>query len=321
MMKADISRQHSTVKVNVPIQFSNWNNQLLQATLTSIMFRADEHEASAKLGMTISTDTMKQLIAGQWFHAWPHALTAQAHYDKLAPIEVSLELNPAIASLLAEQRKDAEFLLAALLPPSTLEASAYAGALAHSDCWYLLEAIQTIKLPPTLKKEGMLRQGIRTIWHPSLSDAMQRQRNDRHTGSIALTLLQQLEAALIGQQLNYDLFEERIVRIPFHSEATGRWLLLLQADTALQTINAYSIFPTAVPSNKQEQLALYLLQIQSNFVYGCFELDSENQELRFRSEIECPNKELPVHKLQTAIGNHMALMEHYIPIIDKIIEA
>ena len=318
-MKADISKQHSTVKVNVPIQFKNWNNQLLHAALTAITFQADKHEASASLTMTIGTDTMKQLIAEQWFHAWPHALTAQAHYDKLAPIEVSLELNPAVASVLADQRKDAEFLLAALLPPSTLEDSAYAGTLAHSDCWFMLEAVQTINLPPSLKKEGTLRQGIRTIWHPSLSTAIQRQHSFLPSNPVKLSLTQQLEAALIGQQLKYDCFEEQIFRIPFHSEATGRWLLLLETDTALQTITAYSIFPTAIPSDKQDQLALLLLQMQSDLTFGCFELDSEDQELRFRSVIECPNKELPVNKLQTAIGNHMALMEHYIPVIEKFI--
>ncbi|MEF2245411.1 hypothetical protein [Paenibacillus sp. IITD108] len=321
MMKADTSNQHSTVKVNVPIQFKSWNNQLLHATLTSIAFQADEHETHASLNITISASTMQQLIDGQWFHAWPHALTAQAHYDKLTSIEVSLELNPAIASLLAEQRKDAEFILAALLPPSTLEDSAYAGTLAHSDCWFLLEAIQTVKLPPSLKKEGTLRQGIRTIWHPSLSAAMQRQPSIiQEDNPVKLSVMQQLEAALIRQQLNYDIFEKQIFRVPFHSEATGRWLLLLQPDTVLQAVTVHSMFPIPIPSGKQERLALYLLRMQSEFTSGCFELDPEEEQLRFRSVIECPNKELPVNKLQSIIGNHMTLMEQYIPVIEKILE-
>jgi len=319
MMKADTTNQHSTVKVNVPIQFQSWNNQLLHASLTAITFQADDQGASAKLDMTISADTMKQLIAEQWFHAWPDALTAQAHYDKHAPIEVILELNSAIAADLAALRKDAEFLLAALLPPSTLEGSAYAGVLAHSDCWYLLEAVQTIKLPPSLKKEGTLRQGIRTIWHPSLSASTQKQRNNMSNHSVALTLIEQVEAALIGQQLQYDLYEGHIARIPFESEVTGRWLLLLEADSVLRTITAYSIFPIAIPASKQEQLALLLLHSQVDLAFGSFELDPDDQQLRFRSIIQCPNKELPVNTLQTAIGNHMALMEHYIPVIDQLI--
>lgn len=302
--------QASTINTTVPVVFQSWNDSTLTVSLTSIQmqYSPDEASASAVIRMTTVGAQMEQIMTEQWFHLFPHTLSAQAAFDKEHPVELQAELNPAIALQLAQQQCDAESILASLLPAKSRKKSR--PSLACSEYWYVTEAVQQITLPPELQEEGVLKHGFRTTWRSSLREASE-------TGSTSRKSIEPLAAvktALDNQGLKYEMFNEDVIRLSFNSNSCGSWTTLIQLDAVKELLVLYAVFPKAVPPVKRQRISLMLMNENYDRSIGSFEMDQEDGELRYRTNLSLSagwNEEA----FQQLLGDQLQVMECYLPAI------
>jgi len=309
-MQSRRSEQASKIHTTVPVVFQSWNDSTLTVSLTSIQmhYSPDEASASAVIRMTAEGHQMEQIMNEQWFHLFPHTLSAQAAFDKEQAIELQAELNPAIALQLAQQQYDAESVLASLLPAKSRIKSR--PSLASSEYWYVTEAIQQITLPPELQEEGVLKHGFRTTWRSTL-------RETREAGSTSRKPVQPLEAvkaALGNQGLNYEMFSDDIIRLSFSGNSCGSWTTLIQLDADNKLLVLYAVFPKAVPAAKRQSISLILMNENYDRSIGSFEMDQEDGELRYRSSISL-SADWDEEAFLQLLGDQLKIMERYLPAI------
>ena len=92
----------------------------------------------------------------------------------------------------------------------------------------------------------------------------------------------------------------------------GKWncLLLLHGRTG---IGFYSILPFIVPQTQRAEIALYLMWLNNERVFGNFELDLETGEIRFKTYIDCESSPLNERMLDRTMLINVATMQKYLP--------
>ena len=110
--------------------------------------------------------------------------------------------------------------------------------------------------------------------------------------------------------------------IDFEVEAPeGKWscLMLLYGKTG---IGFYSVLPTIVPASQRAEMAMYLMWLNNERVFGNFELDLETGEIRFKTYIDCESSPLNERILDRTMLINVATMQKYMPkIIGQIRQA
>jgi len=80
--------------------------------------------------------------------------------------------------------------------------------------------------------------------------------------------------------------------IDFEVEAPeGKWSCMLYL-YGRSGIAFYSIVPFIVPTTWRTEMALYLMWLNNERVFGNFELDMETGEIRFKTYIDCESNHL-----------------------------
>lgn len=92
----------------------------------------------------------------------------------------------------------------------------------------------------------------------------------------------------------------------------GQWncLLLLHGRAG---IGFYSVLPFIVPQNQRAEIALYLMWLNNERVFGNFELDLETGEIRFKTYIDCESAPLNERMLDRTMLINVATMQKYLP--------
>jgi hypothetical protein len=73
----------------------------------------------------------------------------------------------------------------------------------------------------------------------------------------------------------------------------------------------YVIAPNRVPSAKRTQVAEFLTRANYGLILGCFELDMEDGEVRYRTSVQVEDSEMSQAMIKTMIYASIATMEGY----------
>jgi hypothetical protein len=101
--------------------------------------------------------------------------------------------------------------------------------------------------------------------------------------------------------------------IDFEVEAPqGQWncMLLLHGRSG---IGFYSVLPFVVPESQRAELALHLMWLNNERVFGNFELDLVSGEIRFKTYIDCEGTALNERMLDRTMLINVATMQKYLP--------
>ncbi len=96
----------------------------------------------------------------------------------------------------------------------------------------------------------------------------------------------------------------------------GQWncMLLLHGRSG---IGFYSVVPFPVPEAERAEIALYLMWLNNERIFGNFELDLETGEIRFKTYIDCESNELNERMLDRTMLINVATMQKYLPKLRK----
>lgn len=73
----------------------------------------------------------------------------------------------------------------------------------------------------------------------------------------------------------------------------------------------YVIAPNRVPSQKRTQVAEFLTRANYGLILGCFELDMDDGEVRYRTSVQIEDSEMSQAMIKTMIYASIATMEGY----------
>ncbi len=302
----------SSIDSTFPIQFQTLTGETIQATASKLVFRCDAHSASCELTFEVSGKDGHRILMNEWFHLFQQSRNQNPSLSQDQPVELSAALRPTLAQHIAELGGDAEAVLHALLHKQPAEE-----ALRHlrqTECWLALEVKQSVAVPPELGGLGSLKTGLRTEWgHQNKAESPATAEE-----SIIRDIQPFVASFLQANALKYERLDEQLIRLRFQSRG-GHWIGLIHTNEADGLCAIYSVLPTAVPVHQRREISEYLMHINYDLVYGSFEMDQADGEVRFRTTM------FNGHALTSSVfgmifAEHLKVMEQYLPDIQQMIQ-
>lgn len=83
----------------------------------------------------------------------------------------------------------------------------------------------------------------------------------------------------------------------------------------------YSTLPIKVPSTMRHQMALYLMCLNNDRLFGNFELDPETGALHFKTYIDFENRSFSEKAIERNMLINISIMQEYMPKLMKMIQS
>lgn len=99
----------------------------------------------------------------------------------------------------------------------------------------------------------------------------------------------------------------------------GTWLLVGQAYPELGVAALYAVFPGPVPTPRREAVAVLLTRINHGLVIGTFELDLDDGEVRFRTQMPVSGAPGP-DELRPLTAIAFGTADRFVPAIKAVSE-
>lgn len=134
------------------------------------------------------------------------------------------------------------------------------------------------------------------------------------------TLLDTVGAWMDSQGWSYETKEEHnSIELIFEGDH-GRWLCVAAAREEEAQLVFYSILPFAVTEERRGAAALYLLMANHGAILGCFEMDIEDGEVRYRTGIDVSDSELTAPLLRNLILANLGMTDRYVRGLVRVTE-
>jgi hypothetical protein len=204
--------------------------------------------------------------------------------DKL--VVLTLRLRPAVAGLLADQEKD---MAEGFSEPDS--------PLHHTEAWLATDIVQSVDVPPEVSSadsDTYLQMGARTRWAEPLLHEEQPSTNPNDV----------LEAFLDNEDWPFTRIEANLLRFPAGVGDQKSWVVVarIEEDEGLCTL--FSVLMDKVPASSREQAALWMAQKNYELSEGCFEMDTNVGEVRFRSTFPATSQS----QVAAGIHNNLSIM-------------
>ena len=133
-------------------------------------------------------------------------------------------------------------------------------------------------------------------------------------------MFEKLSKYLVRIGIDYEVIEDGKA-IDFEVTSTlGSWNCLLSLHEKIG-LGCYSTILTPVPRKKYSQMALYLMYLNNNQIFGNFELDFKTGDVRFKTYLDCNDAELTERLIDRTMLRNVKTMQQFYPYIVKIIKA
>ena len=120
--------------------------------------------------------------------------------------------------------------------------------------------------------------------------------------------------------INYEV-QDKTTAFDFQINSTvGKWNCLLSLQSAAG-IGFYSTLLAPVPRQKHPQMALFLMYLNNQQLFGNFELDLKTGDVRFKTYLDLEAQDFAEHLLDRTMLRNVTTMERYFPQIMQIIHA
>lgn len=312
----------SAIQTNMPIRFRTLDGDLLSAVLNRIELRYDADSAddppyvggACELLLDVDGDALQAILAEEWFHLFRGVRLDRATFDADGGARLLVALRPALLRRLASQASDAEDVFDALLPSADANAVPLSVPFGQSESWMALELTQAIALPDALASDGAVAAKMRAGWRdvvggtPDAKPAAE---------DVASSLYDQTLSYLEAKGLAVEPGGDSHLRLRFHTDDAA-WGSVVEVNEDARLVVLYSVFPTAIPAPLREETALAFIGEHYGSVLGCYEMDPNDGELRYRSAVSVEER-LDPSRFAAALSEHLTVMKRFVPIVEEVV--
>lgn len=319
----------SAIQTNMPVRFRTLNGDALPAVVNRIELRYDAAPdsgrdrangspdviGSCELLLEVDGDALQAILAEEWFHLFRGVRQGRATFDADRGGRLLVALRPALLRRLAAQALDAEDVFDALLPSADANAVPLSVPLGQTESWMALELTQTIALPEELAAEGSVSTTMRTGWRDAAfgtADA-----NPSPDADVASSLYDQVLDYLEARQLAVEPSGDAHLRLRFHTDDAA-WGSVIRVEEDARLVVLYSVFPAAIPAPLREETALAFIGEHYGSLLGCYEMDPNDGELRYRTAVTVESR-LDPSRFAAALSEHLAVMKRFVPIVEEVV--
>jgi hypothetical protein len=101
--------------------------------------------------------------------------------------------------------------------------------------------------------------------------------------------------------------------------ANGRWPCVGIADRDSHSVICLSLFPSKAPVKRHAACAELFVRINYSLKHGCFELDFEGGEIRFRTSVCCPSSNLTAELVEHLVLSNLCVVDHFYVAIMEVL--
>ena len=248
---------------------------LTDESLLCALSEIEIHDEEVNLIIQLSFQNWRRALQEGLFHLDDESEPPDFEPDQ--PVLLTLRLRPAIAKFTA----DIERTVATLADPNS--------PLNHTEAWFATEIVQNVEVPPEFGDDSsFLQMGARTRWAEPFTPS------EESTGSVMAAL----EAFLNDESWSFDHPEENVLRFPAGVDNDRSWVVAALANEEAGTCTLLSIPMANVPPANRAEAALWMVQMNYDLPNGCFEMDTDDGEVRYRTTFPA------VTQTQVATGIH-----------------
>ncbi|MCG8364119.1 MAG: YbjN domain-containing protein [Pseudanabaenales cyanobacterium] len=186
-------------------------------------------------------------------------------------------------------------------------------SLLATENWYGMKVTQAAPVPSDL--EGSLRQGYTTVWLGETLEAQATPDPLTFTGPMYNTLIEFFSDCGIP-------FLELRDRSALEFEGSGyqgTWTCFVQVQEDQHRCLLYSQSPERAPEETREAMANFLVRANYGLPLGCFEMDFEDGDVRFRTSLDVTDDRLSHQLVNNLLMANLAIMDQYLPGIRAVI--
>lgn len=330
----------SAIQARIPVRLLDLYGAPVEAVVTSV--KVERLPASGGpsciIRLEVDAAAANSIVRKGLFHLFHQTL--QFKFEEGTPVTIEAALRPNLAKQLFEQRIDAAGVIEALAAQSVSPAEGRESQaenpfqLGYTECWMALQLLQQTISGEQSPLGGTLTEGFTTDWAPLL-EQLTLPDTGNNTGDRTEPFTQSdansaendgqppqrintfVERQIAAHRLKYEVLDEQLIRIRFSSER-GSWVSLLRMEQEQGACFMYSIFPEEVPEPQRPSVALQLMRENYDLIFGNFEMDEDDGELRYRSPLIFGNEWNPQIFAQQ-LGQHLDAVEQFMPIIYQMI--
>lgn len=298
------------------------NSQAIAVDLNKISLAITDREyTECRMILIVSAEVYATIEAEAWFHLKPEVRLQSAHEafkaDQNIEIEVSLS-TPHLPHLTRYMKQEngslagIEHIGDILIQLSQTTPN---DVLLQTESWYGLAVRQEMQLPMELGG-GSVKQGYSTQWATA--------QFNRETQTVLPTLRDQIYPFMIGfftqEGIPFQEMEDYlIVRIPINGE-NGFWDCFVEAREQDRQCLIYSVYREQVPQYKRLGMAEFITRANYGLPMGCFEMEFDQGELRFRTSINLESEQFSFGLLRPLFYANNAVMDRYFKGITRVIK-
>lgn len=142
----------------------------------------------------------------------------------------------------------------------------------------------------------------------------------KESESIVQPLYEKMKAVIEAEGLpGQEAKEFSGVRLAFVGK-NGRFFCFARAEASHSRVTFYSIAPFIVSEQRRADMALLLCRIHFGLPQGCFELDLEDGELRFRVGLRFADEAGDERMIRQSLWACVAGMDRYLPALVSLSE-
>ena len=134
------------------------------------------------------------------------------------------------------------------------------------------------------------------------------------------SILSSVEDFFRAEDWVFERVESRsILRLRFQGQ-NDQWLCLAEVRESLRQLVFYSIGPAKMPEARRGEVCEFLMKVNYELAVGCFDLDFDDGEVRFRTSLDVEGCELTAALIRNAVYTNVLTMDRYLPGMMAVLE-
>lgn len=138
-------------------------------------------------------------------------------------------------------------------------------------------------------------------------------------GAAKQPLLDRVAQFLNEDDWKFQRFEDAaLLRTAFQGD-NGNWNVVVQSKEDFEQVFIYSVWSNNVPKDKRALVSEFLTRANYGMPIGCFEMDFEDGELRYRTSVDVEGGELTPVMIKNLLYLNAYTFDKYLPGLNKVV--
>jgi hypothetical protein len=133
-------------------------------------------------------------------------------------------------------------------------------------------------------------------------------------------LLESVTSYLDSEAWRYEtVAKSNTLRMRYRGQSET-WVVLVQAREDLRQLSLYSMVPAEIPADRLDAVGEYLHRANYGLALGCFELDYDTRQVRFRTSVDLEESELSAAQVRNYLYMNVLTCDRYLAGLTQVIE-